>query len=41
MTLHDLLGKNACIRLDIIDVLGVVGQELSFILQESNEPMSR
>lgn len=40
MTLDDLLGQNACISLDVVDILGIVSQQFPFILQQTDEGMS-
>lgn len=40
MALYHLFGLDTGICLDIIDVLGVVGQQLALILEEFNESMS-
>lgn len=40
MTLDNLLWKHASICFDIINVLGIVGKQLSLVLEQTDEGMS-
>jgi len=41
MTLYNLLRSDSRVGLDVVNVLGIVGQQLSLVLQKPDEPMSR
>ena len=41
MTLYDLLWSDSRVGLDVVNVLGIVGQQLPLILQQLDESMRR
>lgn len=41
MTLNHLFREYTCVAFDIIDILGIVGQQLSLVLKQSDKSMRR
>ena len=40
VALYNVFREHACVGLDIVDILGVVGKQFSFILKQPDKPMS-